>query len=443
MSAVVPSPGVEAALPRAAVNAKLVSLVLAFSVGVGVFLSGFVIREPAPYELFMAVVIAVWGLFALRISRVVAPLLVLIVFFNIGGVIAMTQMSDLYETPLYLAVTLFLGLTSVFLAAVVEERPNLLNVAFNAWTLAAFLTSVAGITGYFGLVPGAEIFTRYGRATGVFEDPNVFGPFLVLPAIWLTYTVLTGRPATVLTALPILFVIVVGIFLSFSRGAWGLIAICGLMLVAALAIQIPERQFRLRLIVLGFSAFAVLAVGIFAILQIPDVQALFSERAQLVQEYDEGRYGRFARFGIGMQMAMENPLGIGALEFGRLWGEDTHNIWLKALLDYSWLGFASFAILTCWTMAAGFRILFRPRPWQPLLLCAYVVFAGHILLATIIDIDHWRHFYLLIGLVWGCVGLEWRYQRTMSMRGFVAVNPVDQRAEKPIVRAGSERSAAR
>jgi hypothetical protein len=30
---------------------------------------------------------------------------------------------------------------------------------------------------------------------------------------------------------------------------------------------------------------------------------------------------------------------------------------------------------------------------------------------AIIDTDHWRHFYLLLGLVWGCIGLEYRYQR--------------------------------
>ena len=33
----------------------------------------------------------------------------------------------------------------------------------------AFLTSIAGIVGYFGLIPGSEVFTRYGRAAGVFE----------------------------------------------------------------------------------------------------------------------------------------------------------------------------------------------------------------------------------------------------------------------------------
>ncbi len=428
MSAIASNPGVNPALPRSAVNAKLAGLLLALCVGFGVFLSGFVIREPAPYELFMAVVIAVWGLFALRISQVVAPLLALIMIFNLGGLIAMAQLGDLYETPLYLAISLFLGLTAVFIAAVVERRANLLHVVFKAWILAAFLTSFAGIIGYFNLVPGADIFTRYGRATGVFEDPNVFGPFLVLPAIWLVHVVLTGRPITVLAALPVLIVIFGGIFLSFSRGAWGLFSFCTLLLVIALAIQSGSGLFRLRLVIMGLVAFALLALGLFALLQIPEVSDLFSERAQLVQEYDSGRYGRFARFGIGIQMAMENPLGIGALEFGRLWGEDTHNIWLKALLDYSWFGFATFLILTVWTIAAGFKVLFRPRPWQPFLLCAYIVFVGHIALGTLIDIDHWRHFYLLIGLIWGCLGLEWRHQRQLVAGGYHTAIPVDRSA---------------
>jgi hypothetical protein len=31
----------------------------------------------------------------------------------------------------------------------------------------------------------------------------------------------------------------------------------------------------------------------------------------------------------------------------------------------------------------------------------------------VIDIDHWRHFYLLIGIIWGCAGLEHRYQQQL------------------------------
>ncbi len=108
---------------------------------------------------------------------------------------------------------------------------------------------------------------------------------------------------------------------------------------------------------------------------------------------------------------MRATFGIGPLEFGQIFGEDTHNIWLKALMDYGWIGFLSYLGLILWTIAAGFRILFRARPWQPYLLCAYVVFLGHVGLGSVIDTDHWRHFYLLLGLIWGAIALEYRHQR--------------------------------
>ena len=37
---------------------------------------------------------------------------------------------------------------------------------------------------------------------------------------------------------------------------------------------------------------------------------------------------------------------------------------------------------------------------------AYIVFLGHILMATVIDIDHWRHVYLLFGMLWGAIAAD-------------------------------------
>lgn len=405
-------------LPRAAINAKLIGLVSTGAIALGVLLSGFVIREPAPYELYMAGLIAVWSLFGLRISRAITPLLVLIVTFNIGGMIAMTQMSDLMNTPLYLAVSLFLGFTAIFFAAVTEADPRLFRVIFLSWVASAVVTSVLGMLGYFGAVPGAEMFTKYGRAAGAFQDPNVFGPFLTLPGIYLLYRVLTGNPLKMaIYAVPLL-IVTGGIFLSFSRGAWGLFGASAILLTGFLFLQSDSGKFRLRIVVMSIAAIALLTVALLIVLQIPSIAELFTTRAQLVQDYDGARLGRFARYAIGFLLATEKPFGIGALVFGQIYGEDTHNIWLKTLMDYGWLGFASYFLLIVWTVAAGFRILLRNRPWQPYLLSAYVVFLGHIALGTVIDTDHWRHFYLLLGLIWGSIALEARHQRTLGSPAF-------------------------
>ncbi|RWB34000.1 MAG: hypothetical protein EOS50_26865 [Mesorhizobium sp.] len=400
-------------LPPAAVNAKLIVLIASSAVFLGVFLSGFVIAEPAPYDLYMVGLIIVWCLFGLRISRAAAPLLVLLVVMNIGGMISMTQMSDIAGTPLYLSVSLFLAFTAVFFASVTSVQPNLYRVIFLAYVMSAVLTSLIGIAGYFHAFPGAEIFTKYDRATGAFQDPNVFGPFLVMPGIYLLYLLLTDPIArTPLLAVPLL-IITAGIFFSFSRGAWGMFGVSAILLTGALFLQSASGKFRLRVVVMTIAAVSLLVIAMLVILQLPGVSEMFSSRAQLEQSYDTARLGRFARYTIGFQMALEHPLGIGPLVFGTIFGEDTHDIWLKMLMDYGWLGFVSFLTLTCWTIAAGFRILLRDRPWQPYLLCAYVAFVGNIGLGTFIDIDHWRHVYLLLGLIWGALALEYRHQRQL------------------------------
>lgn len=398
-------------LSPAAVNAKLIGLITSGAVFLGVFLSGFVIDEPAPYDLYMTGLIGVWALFGLRISRAASPLLVLLVLFNIGGMIAMTQMEDLMETPLYLAVSMFLALTAVFFAAVTEANPRVYRLIFVAYVVSAVLTSMAGIAGYFHLFPGADMFTKYERAAGVFQDPNVFGPFLALPGIYLLYLLLTGPVSRMpLLAVPLL-IIVGGIFLSFSRGAWGLFGVAAVLLTGVLFLQSQSGKFRLRIVVMTIAAIALLLVAMLVILQIPGVADMLSNRAKLAQDYDSARLGRFARYGIGFTLALEKPLGIGPLVFGQIYGEDTHDIWLKTLMDYGWLGFVSYLTLTVWTVAAGFRLLLRDRPWQPYVLCAYVVYLGHIGLGTVIDTDHWRHVYMLFGLIWGGIALEYRYRR--------------------------------
>jgi O-antigen ligase len=398
-------------LPAETVNAKLIALIASGAIFLGVFLSGFVIDEPAPYDLYMTGLIAVWALFGLRISRAASPLLVLLIVMNIGGLIAMTQMADLMETPLYLSVSLFLAFTAVFFAAVTEARPELYRLIFLAYVCSAVLTSLAGIAGYFHIVPGTEIFTKYDRAAGVFQDPNVFGPFLALPGIYLLYLLLTGPVSRMpLLAAPLL-IIVAGIFLSFSRGAWGLFAVAAILLTGALFLQSRSGLFRLRIVVMTIAAVVLLIAALLVLLQIPGVADMLSNRAHLAQDYDSERLGRFDRYGIGFLLALEKPLGIGPLVFGQIYGEDTHDIWLKMLMDYGWLGFASYVTLTVWTVAAGFRLLLRDRPWQPYVLCAYVVYLGHIGLGTVIDTDHWRHVYMLFGLIWGGIALEYRHQR--------------------------------
>ncbi|MGO7501144.1 hypothetical protein ACC681_38105, partial [Rhizobium ruizarguesonis] len=99
------------------------------------------------------------------------------------------------------------------------------------WTFAAVATSALGILGYFSAFPGAEIFTLSDRAKGAFQDPNVFGPFLVPPSLYLVHGILVGDLKKSPRNAAALLVLALGIFLSFSRAAWGLVAIGVVLLI--------------------------------------------------------------------------------------------------------------------------------------------------------------------------------------------------------------------
>ncbi|WP_442953798.1 O-antigen ligase family protein [Pararhizobium sp.] len=392
-------------------------LVASGLVATGVFLAGFVMFEPAPYELVMAGLIGLWALFGLRISRRIVPLLALLLTFNIGGLLSLTTMKELDAGPMYIAVSTFLALTSVFYAAIIEDKAQRLTLIFNAWVAAAVITSLLGILGYFGAIPGASLFTRYDRAMGAFQDPNVFGPFLVAPSLYLIHSLLTGRIlAAPLKVLGVL-IMALGVFLSFSRAAWGLYLFSACLLVFVMLLKERTGAFRLKILVLSLSG-AVLMVGALIVaLQFEQVSSLFSSRTQLVQEYDGRHLGRFERHRIGFLMAMEQPLGIGPMEFSKIFPEDEHNIWLKSLTSYGWLGFVCYLTMILWTLSMGFRFLLRDRPWQPFLMIAWITLVGHTAIGAVIDTDHWRHFYLLVGILWGCAALEYRHQSALKRNG--------------------------
>jgi O-antigen ligase len=395
------------ARPQLAALSLFASGLVAFAV----FLSGFVIFEPAPYELFLVGLIGLWALFGLKISRSIAPLLTLLTLFMIGGILSLTVMDDLTKGPMYMAVSGFLALSSVFFAAIIEDRHERLRLIFNAWTTAAVITASLGILGYFGAIPGAESFTLYGRAKGAFQDPNVFGPFLSVPAMYLIHGILTQSIQKAPLKIAALVVLALGVFLSFSRAAWALNLFCVVAFVLVMLLKERNGLFRLRILVLALVGGLMIVSALLVALQSEQVATLFSSRSQLVQDYDGGHLGRFDRHRLGFLMSMEKPLGIGPMVFSTIFPEDEHNVWLKSLTSYGWLGFVSYVTLIVWTLSLGFRFLLLNRPWQTYLMIAWVAVLGHVGVGNVIDTDHWRHFYLLIGIVWGCAALEYRHRR--------------------------------
>ncbi|WP_150523489.1 O-antigen ligase family protein [Roseibium sediminis] len=371
-----------------------------------IFLSGFVIREPAPYELYLVFLSVVWLACGLRLRREFGPLIVCMMLYTTGGIAAAPLAREFGDAVIYIAVTGFLAVTSIFYAAILAETPKRYRTIQTALLASSVFVALAGIAGYFNLFPGADFFTLYGRARGTFEDPNVFGPFLVLPILILMQDFFRRPIHFNGAALLLLPVLVLALFLSFSRGAWGALVAASIILyfLSLGAERHPGR--RARLVGIGLlGIFA--AVGLLAIaLSIDSVADMFQQRAKLVQEYDGARLGRFARYALGFELVMERPLGLGALEFNKYFPEDEHNVYLKGFTTYGWLGGVVYIIMAIWTVRSLLGVVFKARPWAPFAQCVFAALVAHLLLSFVIDTDHWRHMYMLYGLAWGLIAAD-------------------------------------
>jgi hypothetical protein len=367
-------------------------------------MSGFVMIEPAPYEFIVALAMFVFfatGL-TLRISHL--PLALLMAFFSLGCVLSLVPVVSEPKTVQWTVVTCFLAITSVFFAMALADDPmRHLDVLMRGYLVAAVLTSALAVFAYFHLMPGAELFLRYGRAKATFKDPNVFGPFLILPALIMLQRILFGRTRDVVIGGATTLLMGAGLFLSFSRGAWGHFAASLAMMLALTYFTTHSGRLRLRIVVSVALGCAVVTVFIAALLSLKGVGDLFAERANLVNSYDGGHLGRFGRHTLGALMVLSHPNGIGPLQFNHYMPEDPHNSFLDAFMAGGWLGGIAYMALTLILLVVGLRHAFVPTPWQRPYIAIYATFVGEVGESYIIDVQHWRHYFLIIGLIWGLV----------------------------------------
>lgn len=368
--------------------------------------------EPSPYE-FMFLVLC-WAMFVRGISfpRFIAPvILFLTVMFSIGGITSVVQVVYDFDAVRYVAISMYMTVTTVMFATLVSENPvDRLKLIRSAYILAAVVAASAGIAGYFDIGGTRDLFTLYNRARGTFKDPNVYGPFLVFPALLLVQDMLTRHGMRLLTASVPLAVILTGLLLSFSRAAWGHFLISTLIMAALMFLFSPSPLFRVRMGIAAIAGGIVFAGLIVAVVSVPQVGEVFKERADFGQSYDVGETGRFGTQVRSFGDVMDRPFGFGPLQYAKHYKQDPHNVYLNAFSSYGWiggLGYITFVVLT-WFVGGRFALV--RTPWQAYHFAALATFLPLSLEGFIIDTDHWRHFYLMAGLLWGMAAAAASYR---------------------------------
>jgi hypothetical protein len=381
--------------------------------------------EPSPYELVTLAATLIFFATGLRLRLVFMPLLLLLFLLNIGYSIGATSLMDKPEVVNWIATSWYMAVTVVFFAMVVsEDTAARLDMLRRGLIVGAVIAATSGIAGYFNLVPGGhDLLTLYERARGTFKDPNVLGAFLILPALFALQSVVSDRFGKSFRSAIALAIMSLAILLAFSRAAWGGLAITSAFMLALMVLTSPSRGQRSRIMVISVVAVVVVVALIAVLLSFDSIGEMFRQRASFDQSYDEGRFGRFGRHILGADMALDLPFGIGPLQFHNYFPEDTHNSYLNAFMSGGWIAGVCYPALVFITVILGFRHVFVRVPWQRAYLAIFAAFLGTVGESFVIDTDHWRHFWMMLGAMWGMFAAAQSYKTAADHALTVPVDP--------------------
>lgn len=370
----------------------------------------FVFIEPSPYEIVSLLAIVVFAVTGLSLRPSLMPLVLLLTFYNIGFSVAVLQVLHQSKPLIWVLVSWYMAATAVFFAAALTTNTaQRLELIARGCLAAAMIASLVGILAYFRMLPLSDLFLKFDRARGTFNDPNVLGAFLVFPALLALQRMITGRRWRAVGAALVLAILLMALLLSFSRAAWGQFAGSAALLMALMIITGRSDSERMRIMAIGALGVAMLALFVAALLSLDQVAALFKERATLDQYHDTAHFGRFSRYVLGSLLVLDHPFGLGPLQFATIFTEDPHNSYLNAFMSGGWISGICYPVLVLVTLALGWRFVPVRTPWQPTYLAVFCAYTGLAVESAIIDTEHWRHFYLLLGVLWGLIAASRTY----------------------------------
>ncbi len=112
---------------------------------------------------------------------------------------------------------------------------------------------------------------------------------------------------------------------------------------------------------------------------------------------------------------LESPNGLGPLRFPIFFFEDPHNTYVNGFTNFGWLGGLAYFVLIALTLFIGFRHVFERSPWQREAIAIWATLLVHFVQGMQIDTNTWRHFNMMMGLMWGMAAawtvIRWRENR--------------------------------
>ena len=350
----------------------------------------------------------------------------LAVFVLLGAFIFLNLLStieaiDPAVAARFMAITVYLAVFAVWFTSYLNSERRARGVV-RAYAGTATVVGLLASLALFVPFPGSGLIlaNEATRATGLFEDPNVFGPFLIPAALIVLEEILNLRllRSSRLLKLVMFLALSCGVLFSYSRAAWinYVVAVVVLLGVMAMRRGGSRKAFAVLslMIVAGIAALGAVAVtGSIGFLQ---------ERAKF-QSYDVERFGAQR---TGIQLAEQYPFGIGPGQFDVVVPVSAHSTYVRTLAEQVVLGMVVIIALFITTLVFAGRNAVLGRDSYGIgsaaLLAAWI---GILVNSFVVDTLHWRH--LLFGPRWS--GLAPCARRPRAARK--GSRPLDVAAGRP------------
>ena len=395
-----------------------------------VFCGSIAIIEPSPYDLASLLFLPLLAFSGFKLYRAHVTILFLWLIYILAGFLALMPHWGEIDPMMFQFQSLYLVITFImFLLFFSQNTKDRTELALKAFAASCVVSAIISLAGFMDIAGLRATRTAYeGRVNGLFKDPNAFGSYMVLGAIYLLHLLALGRTKHFFPTLIAYILVMVGLFLSFSRGSIGatIIGSCMVFLIGYLTCGTPQGRRRILLTVMALLTFT--AVGMAIALSIEEVRTLIELRFNPVQDYDGGPTGRFGNQIRSLPMLLEMPNGFGPLRFRLTFGLEPHSSYINGFASYGWIGGFAWLMIVGTTCFVGFRLMFTPSPYRyqaQVWVCALFVL---LLQAFQIDIDHWRWVFLGFAAIWGLETARVRWMQEQHMQNLA---PQSKTVETP------------
>lgn len=373
------------------------------------FLLSFVAVEPAPVDLVLVVASALWIVY----ERMQIPATGLVlgsiylacsVFSQIlAGLNGVTADAAVIRD---LIIESYLVLAAVVLYARFSSSPASLAAFVRGLVAGAVLTSTLIVLLHYGTEMPQFLYRDDFRVriSGFFKDPNVLGPFLILPILLLTFRneIVTWRIRR-LAAFPCVALLA----LTYSRGAYVglLVAVTLVMVVITFREKVSAEALLAAVSLLVFGGGLAIA---FWSKGLPGVDLNTSRLG--VQVHD---VSRFTTLSDSIDYALRHPFGNGLRSFGDAFGSNPHNLFLGKAADAGLIA-AGLSVLVPARAAYVLRRMEGAAERMKLLVAAALV--GNLIVSSVIYSHHWRHLYFLIATAFALAAMTADPAPTIDLR---------------------------